>query len=196
MIVQDRLLTVENFEAQYLDKRYELLRGVPVEMSTTGMLHQIVSAAIVAKLWTHVTANWLGYVGSSEGGYILARNPDVVRAADASFIAFERVPKSGLQDGFFPVAPDLAVEVVSPNDRADAIMDKIEDYLHAGVQLVWMIYPKQHKALIYRLNGTIQILTGDEAISGEDVLPSFAVPLNDLWPSNPPLAPLTPEEAA
>ena len=199
MIAQTRLLTIAEFEAQYLNKRYELVRGVPVEMSLTGMLHQIIAATVVAKLWAHVNANHLGYVGSSEGGYILARNPDIIRAADASFIAFEHVPKSGLQDGFFPVPPDLAVEVVSPNDRADAIMEKTEEYLQAGVRLIWMIYPKQRKVLVYRLNGTVQSLTGDDMISGEDVLPGFTLPLNELWPSKPPAdqadQPL-PEEAA
>jgi len=185
MVVQERLLTVEEFETQYLNKRYELVRGVPIAMTPTGMLHQIVSATFVAKLWIHVSANQLGYVGSSEGGYVLSRDPDIVRGADASFIAFERVPKSGLQDGFFPVPPDLAVEVVSPNDRASEIMDKVEEYLQAGVRLVLVIYPKQRKVMIYRLNGTAQILTGDDVISGEDVVPGFLLPLSELWPSEP-----------
>jgi Uma2 family endonuclease len=194
-LIETKLMTADEFWLEYEGKPYELIRGIPVrmasnegasiEMSPTGGLHQVVAANCVAILREFVLKNRLGYVGSSEGGYKLTTNPDVIRGTDASFISFARLP-DGIPDGYIPVPPDLAVEVVSPHDRAGDILEKVDEYRAAGTSLVWVIYPKQRQVMVYHSGRDAQLLSGDDRLDGGDVLPGFSVSITELWPSEPP----------
>jgi len=77
----------------------------------------------------------------AEAGYRLARNPDTVRAPDVSFVSRERIPADGVPEGFWNIAPDLAVEVISPSEQPDDVQDNVIDYLAVGTRIVWVIYP-------------------------------------------------------
>jgi len=187
------LLTAEQFWELYENKPFELINGVPVEMSPTGALHQVVSLNCGAILREFVLKNRLGYVGASEGGYKLATNPDIIRGADASFIRFERV-SGEIPDGYFPVAPDLAVEVVSPGDRASEIMEKVNEYRAAGTPLIWVIYPKLRQVMVYHSGRDAQVLSGTDQLEGGDVLPGFSISITDLWPPEYPASPVSPTQ--
>ncbi len=189
-LIDQQLLTADEFWAQYEGKRYELVKGVPVAMSPTGGSHQVIAANCVRLLGNFVVEHPIGYVGSSEGGYRLTRNPDILRAPDASFISFKRLSGHSLPDAFFPLAPDLAVEIVSPDDRAAEIAQKVNEYLTYGTRLVWIIYPKQQEVMVYRPGGAAQVLSSDDRLDGGDVLPGFSISIRELWPIVPPTEPM------
>jgi Uma2 family endonuclease len=103
-----------------------------------------------------------------------------VRSPDASFVARGRFPEDRVPEGFADVPPDLAVEVLSPDDRPRAILDKVGEYLQAGVRLVWVIDPKAGRAVIYRSLTDVRELKGTEDLDGEDVLPGFRCSLGEI----------------
>jgi Uma2 family endonuclease len=117
---------------------------------------------------------------AAETGFVLARDPDTVRAADVAFVSRDRVPPEGVPVGFWPMAPDLAVEVVSPNDRPEDIQEKVEEYLAAGTKLVGVVYPKTQSVTVYRSLREIVVLREDDLITGDEVLPGFACPVRKL----------------
>lgn len=98
----------------------------------------------------------------------------MVRAPDVGFMRAERIPAEGIPPGFWPGAPDLTGEVLSPSDRFRDMMDKVQQYLDASTRRVWVADPEERTVRIFRANGTL-------ALSGEDVLPSFRLPLSEVW---------------
>src|SRR5439155_12030612 len=106
--------------------------------------------------------------------------PDTVRALDVAFVARERVPAEGKPEGFWIGAPDLAVEVVSPSDRFDEVLEKVEEYLAAGTRLVWIVLPRTQAVMVCRSAREATILRGDEELGGEDVLAGFVCRVKDL----------------
>ena len=113
--------------------------------------------------------------------YLLDRRPDLVRIPDVSFVSWERVPERGVPEGFWPGAPDLAVEVVSSNDRAEDVRDKVREYLASGTRLVWVLWPKHQSVTIYAAGGATRDLGLDAEQDGGDVLAGFRTPVADLF---------------
>ena len=135
--------------------------------------------ALGARLWNHVIPSALGEVWT-EVGFVLASEPDTVRAPDASFIQATRVPIPR-PTGYIPVIPDLVVEVVSPNDLAYEVNEKRNEWLEAGAQLVWVIDPEEQTIHDYRLDGTVTLFRRADTLTAEAVLPEFRVPVADLF---------------
>ena len=157
-------------------RKYELVDG-QIVVSPAGTRHGLVSLRLAARLLRFVEANDLGYVlGSSTGFRLPGGN---VRSPDASFVARERF-ESGVPEDFADVAPELAVEVLSPDDRPRAILDKVGEYLQAGVRLVWVIDPKAGRAVVYRSLTDVRDLKADDSLDGEDVLPGFRCSLAEI----------------
>ncbi len=182
MAVQEKLYTVEDLwrlshEAD--GKRYELDEGELIEMAPTGDIHGIVALWIGYLLVSYVKAHDLGKVTAAETGFILAKNPEVTRAPDVAFIAKARlVPLTG---GYFPLAPDLAVEVVSPSEGAAYLRRKADQYLQAGTRLVWVVYPETRLVDVYRPNQPTLTFKIDDTLDGGDVLPGFTLPVRSLF---------------
>ena len=130
--------------------RYELVQGELRQMAPAGRQHGRIAANFIGSLIAFVKKNNLGEVHSSETGFIIDTAPDTVRAPDVSFVARERAEATAEERGFFPGAPDLAVEVISPNDRYSEIEEKVSDWLRAGTQMVVVIDPHQRTATVYR----------------------------------------------
>lgn len=165
-----------------VNRRFEVVKGVYVEMSPASALHGVIANNISFILATFVKKNKLGLVTAAETGFILSRSPDTVRGADAAFIAKDRVPAGGVPDeGYWPLAPDLAVEVVSPTDRPDDIQEKVEEYLAAGTRMVWVVYPKTRSITIYRSLRDVKVLRGEETLPGEDVLSGFECRVGEIF---------------
>jgi Uma2 family endonuclease len=120
-----------------------------------------------------------GMVVAAETGFTLQRNPDTVRAPDVAFIRVDRLPP-GTHSGFADFAPDLAVEVLSPSDRPGEVLAKVADWLTAGTALVWTIDPERRRARVYRADGSDTVLSRDDLLEGEDVLPGFRVSIAAL----------------
>ena len=171
----------ELFEMHQDDKKSELVKGEVIYMAPTGGIHGVVASRLDRRLGMYVEQNELGTVCIAEAGFTLNRDPDDVRAPDVSFIAKEKFTKSGIPDKYWDFAPDLAVEVLSPSDRASEVLEKIDEYLRAGTKIVWVIDPRIESVIVYRSDGSIRRLTKEDELDGEDVVPGFRCPLNEIF---------------
>lgn len=142
-------------------------------MAPAGFDHGMVAMRIGSLLLAHVDNHKLGVVVGAETGFVLARNPDVVRGADAAFVAAARVPATGWPVKFWEGAPDLAVEVLSPSDTIEQVEEKVDDYLSAGTPLVWVINPRRKTVTVYRPGGKPVILAESDTLEGDAVVPGF-----------------------
>ena len=116
----------------------------------------------------------------TEVGFVLARRPDTVRAPDLAFVRNDRITASDLR-GFLQGPPDLAVEVTSPDDRPAALRAKADEYLARGVVVVIVIDPHERTATLYRRLTPAVMLTGDDILEIEDVIPGFRCAVGDLF---------------
>ncbi len=184
MLTTEKLLTAEDLAGMPeppTGEQYELARGELLVMPPPGVFHGRFASRLDNRLRPFVEARALGEV-FVETGYLLRHDPDTVRAPDVSFVAVARIPAGGLpEEGFFPGAPDLAVEIVSPGDLDAEVQGKVDDYLEFGTQLVWVVRPKQRTVTVYHPDGTARRLGQGDTLSGEDLLPGFALPLSDLF---------------
>jgi len=158
------------------DKRVELVHGKLVVREPAGLRHGRVALDLARRLADHVDARGLGKVYAAETGFTLARDPDTVRAPDVAFIRGNRLPDPE-PTGFPDLAPDLVAEVLSPGDRPGEVLAKVADWLSAGTRLVWVIDPARRVARVYRDDGTERIVTADQMLEGEDVVPGFSCEL-------------------
>lgn len=160
---------------------YELVRGELIEVSPSGFHSAEIGLAFGAFLFNFVRQHRLGAVTSGEGGYILARRPDTVRAPDAAFIRADRVPHGADRDFFVRHPPDLAVEVMSRTDRLRDLQAKCLEYLDAGVRLVWLVEPKRQRVTVYLPDRSTRTLGITDTLDGGDVLPGFSLPLAEVF---------------
>ncbi|MCS7052068.1 MAG: Uma2 family endonuclease [Thermomicrobium sp.] len=180
---QERLLTAEQL-LELPEKpgvRYELREGKLVEMPGAGALHNLIVGLVYRLLFAFVSRHRLGLVFSDGAAFLLQRNPDTVRIPDVSVVRRERVPAAGIPEGFWPGAPDLAVEIVSPHDRAEEVHERVRDYLAAGTVQVWVLWPKSRSVTVYWADGTARELGPEETLAGGDLLPGFAVKVSELF---------------
>ena len=143
-----------------------------------GCQHGDVSVNLAVVLHQFVRAHKLGRVWS-ETGYVLSTNPDTVRGPDVSFVRQERVPDP-IPRGFARFAPDLAIEVLSPDDRPGKILEKVADYLNAGTLLVWIVDPDRRQARVHRADGTVSVIGESDNLDGEELLPGFSCTLAEV----------------
>lgn len=144
------LVTAEELFTMPNNARRELVRGEIREMARSGATHGSVSNRFAYLLSRHVYENDLGRVFAADTGFRLHQQPDTVRGADVAFIAKEHIPATGLPAGFWPGAPDLAVEVVSPGDTVEEVEQKVDEYLAAGARMVLVITPRRKTITVHR----------------------------------------------
>ncbi|MCH7687066.1 MAG: Uma2 family endonuclease [Planctomycetes bacterium] len=161
--------------------RYELIEGRLNKMSPAGFEHGVIIVRLTRLLANHVVAQQLGQVTAAETGFRLAQNPDTVRAPDIAFIQSSRIPAAGLPKAFWPGAPDLAVEVLSPSDSAEEVEEKVNDWLDHGCSMVWVVSPKQKTITVYRSQTDITILSENETLDGRDVVPGFQCSVQEIF---------------
>jgi Uma2 family endonuclease len=154
--------------------RYELIDGILVERHL-GARSSEVAANIISLIRPYAFERKLGKVFATDCGYqIFEGDPKRVRFPDGSFIARGHLPEDKTPEGHVRVPPDLAVEVVSPQDTAEEVEAKRVAFLQAGTRLFWVVYPESRTVHVYRQgnNNSLALAEGDE-LSGEDVLPGF-----------------------
>lgn len=174
-----RLLTIEEFERLPDDGwRLELVRGHVVREPPAGFDHGDVAFGIGTLLRRFVDERALGKVVGTDSGFVLFDDPPTVRAPDVAFVREDRLDFDGTR--FAPLAPDLAVEVLSPSNTMSEIHDKVLDYLDAGSQLVWVVDPVSGTITVYRSRHEIRLMTADEEIDGDEVLPGFRRRVSEL----------------
>jgi Uma2 family endonuclease len=174
-------MTAEELLAMGTNQRCELVRGELRTMAPSGFEHGAIIINLSSVLASFVRQNKLGIVLGAETGYTLERGPDTVRGADVSFVSAARIPAGPLTKKFWEGAPDLAVEVISPDDRARDIEEKVEEYLRAGARLVWVVSPRLRNVTIYRPAGNPVVLRDTDELSGEDVVPGFTCRVSDIF---------------
>ncbi len=162
-------------------RRLELVKGRVYEMPLADDRQTGVAVRIGAALETHVKGNSLGAAFPMGTKFVLGRDPDTVRAADSAFVGRGRIPENGLHQGCFPMAPDLAVEVVSPQDRPLDVREKIEDWLQGGTRLIWVVQRVQRTVTIYRPLGDPTELSEGASLDGEEVVAGFTCEVRDLF---------------
>lgn len=160
--------------------RYELVQGEIRKMTPAGAPHGQSAMEIGWRLAQYVRTNNLGAVFAAETGFEIARNPATVRAPDVAFVSRERIPSSGVPQGYWQGAPDLAVEVVSPGDSYVGVEDKVLDWLQAGTRMVIVVNPDKRVVSVYRALKAV-VLTENDVLSGEDVVPGWSVAVKDLF---------------
>lgn len=169
-------------------KRVELVRGQLVVREPASFRHGALTLRVGVALTNHLAREqaqqgWplpRGRLATADPGFTLARRPDTVRAPDIAYVSRERFA-GPMPDGFPELAPDLAVEVRSPSDRVGAVVAKVGDWLSAGTALVWVIDPPRQSVVVYRADGSVAVLEIADTLTGEAVLPGFALPLAELF---------------
>lgn len=182
MTTRDKTYTADDLwtlshAPQYANKRLELIDGELYEMTPAGGEHGEITMELGARVRNHVRERRLGRVTAAETGYKLSEITTL--APDIGFIAADRAPER-LPKGYIPLAPDLAVEVVSPSDRAADVQHKVQMYLQFGVKLVWVVYPDTRSVMVHTGQGAIT-LTADDTLDGGDVLPGFTLAVKAIF---------------
>ncbi len=166
--------------------RYELVEGELRMMSPAGHEHGRVAMELGRRLANFVADHKLGATYAAETGFLIATNPDTVLAPDVAFVRKDRLTTKGCPRAYWPGAPDLAVEVQSLSDRPADVLVKVQRWLNAGAQAVWVIDPVTQTAVIHTAKGPSPTLRAIDTLEGGEVVPGFRLLLRELFPvSNP-----------
>lgn len=158
----------------------ELVDGRVVPLTLTSFIHGVLVARIGKRLETYAEQTGRGQSANGDVGIYIRRDPDTVRGADVIYISHERLARSR-STSFLDVAPELVVEVLSPNDRWSCLMEKVADYFSAGVLRVWVVNPRTRRILIYRSPESFVELGAGEVLRDEELLPGFALPVAEIF---------------
>ena len=170
------------FAALSLDSgRSELVEGELRMMAPAGGRHGRVAMNCGRLLANHVDEHKLGVVYAAETGFVLARDPDTVRAPDVAFVSAHRVPEIGDESAFIPFAPDLAIEVISPGDSFSGVEEKAFSWLNAGTRLVLLVDPGNETVHVYRSADAISVLGKRDVMSASDVVDGWQVAVAELF---------------
>ena len=164
-----------------MGQRYELVLGELRVMSPAGWRHGNVVSNLHGLLETFVRRHDLGMMFGAETGFRLARSPDTVRAPDIAFIAKQSLPAEMPREAYWPGAPDLAVEVLSPGDRTGEIDEKIEAWLEAGTRAVWIVDPKLQTVTVYEAKNKVSVKSMRQSLDGGTVVAGFSCAVDELF---------------
>lgn len=180
-VISRQLTAAEDLLRMPGNQRRELVRGELREMPPAGFEHGGLAWRIASRVGRFVDERRLGQCRIAETGYLLQRDPDTVRAPDFSFVSAARLSRSPRADGFFPGAPDLAVEVISPSETHQETEEKVNDYLAAGAQQVWVVNPLRRTVTIHRPDAPPVLLNEQDSLDGGALLPGFSLPIADIF---------------
>jgi len=161
--------------------RYELIEGELIRMSPAGAEHGMVAMNITGPLFAHVFAHDLGQVFAAETGFQLESDPDTVCAPDVAFVCKARVEGVGVIQGYWPGAPDFAVEVMSPNDSTPKTDAKAKHWISAGAKLVWVVNPRKRTVTVYKSLTDIFEVTENEVLHADEVLTGFQLAVSEVF---------------
>jgi Uma2 family endonuclease len=180
-----KLLTAEEFcdwvhRPENADKWFELVRGMVIELPPPQRPHGVVSANVARIVGNYVFERRMGYLTTTDSGVILERDPDTVRGPDIALYDDART-FAELHPKYGEVPPIMAVEVLSPNDRADRVTRKITDYLRTGVRLVWLVDPEARTVTVYKADTGPRLVEASEELDGGELLPGFRCHVADIF---------------
>jgi Uma2 family endonuclease len=178
---EDRLMTGEELLHRPDLNPCELVNGRVVPTMPTGAEHGDVEAELAMRLRAYGKETQRGRAVGGEVGIYIRRNPDTVRAADVVFISRERDLRPRAK-GYFEVAPELVVEVLSPDDRMSRMREKLRDYFSAGVEVVWVVDPASRRVLVHRSLTNVTSFDQQQTLTDDELLPGFSVRVSELFP--------------
>ncbi|WP_439621963.1 Uma2 family endonuclease [Gemmata sp.] len=167
------------------ERLFEVINGVRVEKGM-GLIENLIATLLVGRLEPYCRTNNLGWgVGETMFGFPGSAND---RKPDAAFVSFTRWPQARPipRVNAWPVAPELAVEVISPTDKAFDVLDKLAEYFAAGVQRVWHVYSHVEQVFVFDSPMQVRVLTRADALTGDPIIPGFRLPLDELFPTTAP----------
>ena len=184
MATRTGLLTADEYFArtQRTHEFSELVRGEVRPMSPAGGRHGVISVTLVVALTRYLEDHPIGRVFGDNAGFRLPipdTEDETVRSPDAAFVSFERLPD--IPVGFMPVAPELAVEVLSPGDTVRDLDERMDDYFAAGTRAVWVVDPDRRTVAVHSSTGPTRRLRERDTLDGADVLPGFTMPVRELF---------------
>ena len=176
------ILTVEEFEKLPEEDAYrvELVRGRLVREPRPAARHGRILARLAGEIDRYARHHALGLT-FVDVGFVLADQPPTVRGPDLAFVNAEAARREGMPRTFWRIAPDLAVEILSPSNTAAEIQQKVLEYLAAGSRLVWIVDPKTRSVTVYRSPSEIKILREGDLLDGAEVLPGFELSLVEIF---------------
>jgi len=161
--------------------RRELVRGEVLVIPPSDAERGAVVAEIGWLLGRHTRPRNLGQMFAAGTGFVLARNPDTVRAPDVAFVRKQLIDAEGIPATFFSGPPDLAVEVLSPSDRVGEVEAKVADWLAHGTLVVWVVNPRQSTVAVHRPGEAPQLLAAHDDLTDADLLAGFKVRVGDFF---------------
>jgi Uma2 family endonuclease len=179
MAIVAQSITAEQLFEMPGHEHFELIDGELLSMSPPGFDHGCIVGEIYAALREFVRAGRLGSV-AVEAGFVVSHDPDTVRSPDVAFVRAERVPPGGVR-AFFDGAPDLAVEVISPSDRASEVLAKAQEWLQSGCTAVWVVDPDTKTVTVYSTRPQTLFLSEQDALACEELLPGFSLPVSQIF---------------
>ncbi len=177
---EEKLITGEELAHMPDVELVELIEGRIAPMTPTGEAHGGYEGNFYSEMRDFVQTRQLGKVRVGEVGIYIRRNPDTIRAADVLYISNDRYAQKQ-SASFLDVAPELVVEVLSPDDPWSAVTQKLRDYFAAGVQLIWVADPQTRTVYAYRSLTDVREFTETDDLPGDDILPGFAVKVATLF---------------
>lgn len=160
------------------EKAYEIVDGHPEEKAMAGARHGSVIMRLGVRLGIHIEQQHLGGIYSPNTTFQIGRNE---RLPDLAFVSTARIPEGGEPEGIWPVAPDLAIEVISPNDLWEKVQSKVQEYCAAGVRQVWLVSWQQRTVSLYDSPTRVTILTEEDTLTSEALLPGFCCRVRDIF---------------
>jgi len=176
----ENLITAEEFLHWPDEGRCELVHGKILHLTASRFRHGVIEIELGSALRAYSRESGRGIVASGEVGLWVRRNPDTVRGADLVFISRGRYARRSPK-GFLDVLPELVVEILSPDDRRGGVQEKLEEYLAAGVDLVWIVDPEHRCVLAYRSLLEVDRFEEGDLLRDDDILPGFSFPVADLF---------------
>ncbi len=177
-------VTLEEYAALSKHPRYELVKGVLIELMTASRDHERTVIRTGRHMDIHVDTHGLGEVYGSNRGYVTdPDSPATLRMPDISFVSNARLNQPELAGMLYDGAPDLAVEILSESNTTAEITQKIDEYLDAGGLAVWVIDIDARTLTVHTADAPPLTLTDADTIDGADYLPGFACPVADLLPA-------------
>ena len=175
-------MTVDEFlEYPFPNGKVELVRGEPRVSEPAGGRHGWVLSNLARLFYRYLDTHPVGRFFNDGVGYELRALPRTVRSPDASFIRAEHLPPEGVGPGFLKMAPDLAVEVLSPSEPAGELEEKLDDYRAAGTPLIWVIDPERRTVMIVSADAPVRWLRADDALDAGDIVPGFSCKVTELF---------------
>lgn len=183
MATRFRPITADELLRMPSDVRCELIEGEIFEMTPAGRPHGRIASRFHGRLERYLADHdyEFGEAYIAEFGFKVQTNPDTVLVPDVAFVTAAREEEAGEEEGFFPGAPDLAVEVISPSDRYSDVAAKVQKYLQSGTRMVVVIDPPRRTVIVHQSHAEVLILKEGDVLDGADVVPGWKLQVRDLF---------------